>query len=122
MDKIQNMRIGLFALGLFIIGTGIYLITFETFQLEGMIILGAGMGVSLYGYRYKQQREKTIQKPKVKMSFGRILILIGIAIFLLGIVFGLLGLILAYFIGFLLGFLLVVVGRLVITFSDKKAQ
>jgi uncharacterized membrane protein len=119
MNKIKKTQVLLLVLGLFIMCIGIYLVIFESLGLGGMILITTGLGVALSGYRY-QQTEKTIQRQKVKMTSGRMVVIIGLIIFFPSLGFGLISealnlkpswILTAFAFCFLIGIPLILAGR-----------
>jgi amino acid transporter len=131
MDKIKKAQIGLFLLGIIIFGMGTYVIfTFKTFGLEGMILSTTGVGVALSGFRY-QQREKRVQRQKVELTFGRIVVFMGLIIFFLSLGLGLIAAVLdinsslaliAFVFCFLIGIPIILVGGQLIRSEEKKEK
>ncbi len=95
MDKTKKTQICLFALGLFIIGIGIYLVYLvSTYAIFFGIIIIMGIGTARLGYRYKPQDKTIKRQPKLKItSFRGILTLTGLVIFFVGLAFAYVGMV-----------------------------
>ena len=125
----QKIRIGIIALGLFIIGLSIYLsYLVPSYSTILGIVTIAGIATAGLGYRYKPE-DKTIKRPKVKIASLPLMVsLMGMVIFFVGLAFGYVAMfdhynplsVTLFATLFLIGLVIFFVGRLLTKFGEKK--
>lgn len=86
MDSTRKINILSLAIGLPILGLGLYLLTvFPTFPVLGGFVSATGMSIAYFGYKYKP-RKKIQLNPTMKTA--RIIILVGMAFLVVAIIIG----------------------------------